>query len=605
LKYETLFDLKSEILPQETPSVSLCIDSFEDVSYLKKLNKRNKSIGECFYRLIDCKIRYSRESAFQKCGEKFEIIESVTPYAHRCITFFSQLNSSKYSVSSEINLVITANHLRKMLSIVHKTKTPPHFFKNYVTHKTGYTFSSFIVSSKERLLPFPYQTNCKSYEKSPHKSREHCILDHMKRLEYDICKCNRKWFYKSLNVTKVERICAKNECRVEFNENQLNSKCRKNCYNEYYNNRIVRENRFDDNFLNWIKILLIKVAEKELLYIHLPKMDFIQYLGSIGGLISFWFGYSLYNIASILLSKLFNSSRMRCNVCKLNFRHFQRLEKICVKVFLIIFFCLLSYQIFEEIVNYTKYETIYKTQIRRQINLPNIAILNRLNNRNIEGLIKIYPELGAEVKRLLKGISSEYKIKQEIGNLGLKYWMKLLEDNKLKEFVDLLNSTKFLKSCNFVIKGNSIDCGEIIYRIVFSSERITRIYEMGLILGKLNQSYINIPLEEDIGRNLDKITIELTRMDNNYVIINSNESIFVDDMNFETDVYYSSYSMHRLSNSQFRCEETYPRNSILQRDRINDCLLFLNNQTSGCIALQTMRLVFDVIICIAFIKRRL
>jgi hypothetical protein len=594
LKYETLFHLKSELLSQETPSVSLCIDSLEDILYLKKWNTRNKSLGEYFYRLIDCKIKYSRKSAFEKCNENFEIIESVTPYAHRCITFFSQLNSSKYSVSSEIYLEITVSSLRKILSAVHKTKTPPHFFKNYVTHKTRYTFSSLIFSSKERLLPFPYQTNCDSYDQNPYKSREHCILDHMKRLEYDICNCNRKWFYKSLNVTKVERICAKNECKVEFNENQLNSKCRKNCYNEYYNNRIVAEKRFDDNFQNWIQIFLVKVAEKELLYIHLPKMDFIQYLGSIGGLISFWFGYSLYDIASILLSKLFNSSCMRRKVYKLNFRHFQRLEKICVKVLLIIFFCLLSYQIFEEIVNYTKYETIYKTQICRQINLPNIEISNKLSNRNIKGLIKIYPELGAEVKRLLKRISPEYEIKQKIENSGLKYWRKLLEDNKLQEFMDLLNSTKFLKSCNFVIKGNSIDCGQIIYRIVFSSEGITNIYEIGLILGKLNQSYKNMLLEEDIGKNLDKITIELTRLHNNYVVINSHEALFVDDSSFETDVYYSSYSMHRLSNSRFRCNETNTEFSFLQKDRINDCLLFLNNQTHGCLALQKMRLVFDV-----------
>jgi uncharacterized protein YdcH (DUF465 family) len=417
----------------------------------------------------------------------------------------------------------------------------------------------------------------------------------MKRLEYDICKCNRKWFYKSLNVTKVERICAKNECRVKFNENQLNSKCRKNCYNEYYNNRIVAKKRFDDNFQNWIQIILIKAAEKELFYIHLPKMDFIHYLGSIGGLISFWFGYSLYDIVSILFSKLFNTLCMRCNVYKLNCRHFQRLEKICVKVFLIVFFCLLSYQIFEQVVNYTKYETIYKTQIRRQINLPNIAIANKLNNRNIEGLIKIYPELGAEVKRLLKRISPEFEIKQEIQNSGLKYWRKLLEDNKFKEFADLLNSTKFLKSCNFVIKGNSIDCGEIIYRISFKG--MADIYEMSLILGKLNESHKNILLDEDIGRNspdLDKITIELTRLDNNYVIIHSNESFFEDDSNFETDVYYSSYSMHRLSNSRYRCNETNTEFSFLQKDRLNDCLLFLNNQTYGCLASKPMELFIDV-----------
>ncbi len=104
-------------------------------------------------------------------------------------------------------------------------------------------------------------------------------------------------------------------------------------------------------------------------------------------------------------------------------------------------------------------------------------------------------------------------------------------------------------------------------------------------------------MDEDIDRNypdLDKITIGLKRLEYNFVYINSNEAAFVDDRNFETDVYYSSYSVHRLSSSRFRCEETYTENLILQRSRINDCLLFLINQTYGCLALKTMRLTFNV-----------
>jgi hypothetical protein len=229
------------------------------------------------------------------------------------------------------------------------------------------------------------------------------------------------------------------------------------------------------------------------------------------------------------------------------------------------------------------------------LDLPNIAISNGLRSRNIEGLIKIYPELGVEVKRLLKQISPEYQIKQEIENLGLEYWMKLLEDNKLKEFVDLLNSTKFLNSCTFVIKGQWVDCPQIIYRILFNG--MAEIYETGFILAKLNESHKNILLDENIRRNspdLDKITIELKRLEYNFVYFHSNESVFVDDSNFETDVYYSSYSTHRLSNSQFKFEEAYTKYSILQRDRINDCLLFFNNQTNGCLATKPMELLIDV-----------
>jgi hypothetical protein len=167
LKYETLFDLKSEKLSQETPSVYFCIDSRKEFLRLKQLNRKNISIGESLYRLIVCKIQRSPESSFEKYGENFEIIESITPYAHRCSTCFSQLNSSEYSVSSFIRLQIGATQIRKMMSIVHQTKTPPHLFKNYMTHKTRYIYSSVLFSSKERLLPFPYQTKCDSYDQNP------------------------------------------------------------------------------------------------------------------------------------------------------------------------------------------------------------------------------------------------------------------------------------------------------------------------------------------------------------------------------------------------------------------------------------------------------
>jgi hypothetical protein len=210
LKYETLFDLKSEILSQETPSVSLCLDSIKDFVSPKQLDTKNKSIGELLYREIDCKIQRSKRTALEECGQYFEIIESFTPYAHRCITFFSQLNSDQnYSVSPNFDIIIRTFGMRKMRSIIHQTKTPPHLFEGQVSHKVGYVYFSYLFSSKERLLPFPYQTNCDSYGQNPQKSREHCILDHMKILEYDFCECNRKWFYKSLNDSQVERICSK------------------------------------------------------------------------------------------------------------------------------------------------------------------------------------------------------------------------------------------------------------------------------------------------------------------------------------------------------------------------------------------------------------
>jgi hypothetical protein len=147
-----------------------------------------------------------------------------------------------------------------------------------------------LISTKEQLLPFPYQTNCDPYEQNSlklntYKSREHCISNHMKRLEYKKCNCNRKWFFGSLISTKHQRICLKNNCSVEFDRSILFKKCRPNCYNEHYNNRIIVNNVFPSTWKMTV-IFIVKLEEKEIIYIHLPKMDFIQYLSSFGGLIS-------------------------------------------------------------------------------------------------------------------------------------------------------------------------------------------------------------------------------------------------------------------------------------------------------------------------------
>ncbi len=85
----------------------------------------------------------------------------------------------------------------------------------------------------------------------------------MKRLKFDICKSNTKWFYKSLNRTQVEGICAKNECKVDYNKNLLNSKCRKNCDNEYYDYRIVSQKILNKDYSHKMFIIWAKRQKKE------------------------------------------------------------------------------------------------------------------------------------------------------------------------------------------------------------------------------------------------------------------------------------------------------------------------------------------------------
>jgi hypothetical protein len=76
----------------------------------------------------------------------------------------------------------------------------------FLSEKNNYLCHTF--STREQLLPFPYQTNYYNHEtdSSRHKSQEHCILDYMKNLEYNECKCNRKWFHNRLNEQKLMKF---------------------------------------------------------------------------------------------------------------------------------------------------------------------------------------------------------------------------------------------------------------------------------------------------------------------------------------------------------------------------------------------------------------
>jgi hypothetical protein len=53
----------------------------------------------------------------------------------------------------------------------------------------------------------------------------------------------------------------------------------------------------------------------------------------------------------------------------------------------------MSYQLFEVIESYYRYELKINTEVLKQFYLPNIIIRNKLEESRIDSLIKIYPEI--------------------------------------------------------------------------------------------------------------------------------------------------------------------------------------------------------------------
>ena len=67
-------------------------------------------------------------------------------------------------------------------------KTPPHLFKDKQNIKMGFNLLDFKVIN-EKLLPFPYKTNCYDYEiglnaYNRYQSKEECIVKNLQIREY-------------------------------------------------------------------------------------------------------------------------------------------------------------------------------------------------------------------------------------------------------------------------------------------------------------------------------------------------------------------------------------------------------------------------------------
>jgi hypothetical protein len=116
---------------------------------------------------------------------------------------FNNFNSQQntIAVNFDINFKYLENFLISNFNvIVHKTKTSPHLFSDFIKVKKGFQYGIEFKTYKEILLPFPYQTNCFDYEETydierSDESQEDCIVKYMQQKELEVCGCNRKWFY--------------------------------------------------------------------------------------------------------------------------------------------------------------------------------------------------------------------------------------------------------------------------------------------------------------------------------------------------------------------------------------------------------------------------
>jgi hypothetical protein len=456
-------------------------------------------------------------------------------------------------------------------------------------------------------LPFPYSTDCYDYisEKKSvisYKSKEDCIVKHLEREEFKVCGCNKRWNYRAFGNKNSSNICPKSfECKFNAKSKikSLEKICKNDCLIEYYMNILVDQKFTTGNPMRNTKLVSINVSLKfETLFTYLPKMNLVDYFCSVGGLISMWFGISLYDLVVIFAKELhkkiilffgeMNYQIVILAIIKFNAFVTSKLKKISSTFTIIFFSILMLIQMIAIIKSYFDYEIVTRFEVQEIKLIPNIELTFLETTKNLNKLIEIYPELKQEIHEFEKsGINVLHmNLAQDLQFRPIywKYLLRLIVDNRLNDFHRILETNKLIKSCQIKIDNELelINCTQGDFGISKTS--------------RINISpikYLNFSRLMN-KKKIEKVTFVL----NNFMIYQSvrlflcitavgpNFQTSIDS-NKKTTISFSSFSVNKL---RFDENDCIPKE--IEKDFVEeyfefclfDCLIDLYNQSFGCIS---------------------
>jgi hypothetical protein len=593
----------------QSPSHTLCINSDDGLAEISegKIEKFGKSIY--------CSVMNVKKDF--ECSLQTQEVESVTPFSHRCLTYFSQLLDSKESLSGHLTPNFIIQGKVKIFALIHQNGTPPHLFRNKIRLMENSRNQVDYSTTYEKLLTFPYATDCKEYKKfdvlsNSYRSKEDCIIKNLERKELEQCGCNKRWSYWAHSVDSNRKVCKKEyNCTLDLLKelDLLRNYCKNNCLNEYFTdvtlNSIYLTESEQTNVMVYIPF---KYPRNEIIFNHLPKMIFTEYLCSIGGLASMWFGICLFDltldsmrknkyIINFILGIIELKGKYQFQPISITF-NLSKLYTISRRIILTIYTGIMMQQIIILIINYSTFETVTRFDVEKIKYLPMILIDKKINMSNLDKLIKIYPEMEQDIN-LIKNQSLKIGLDEDDESKWLranydKYLLKLLSDNKLNEIHEIAETNRIMKLCYFEFEFKTINCSKI---------------EAGISIGKpyfsvislLNYSKYDFEPEFDMNK-LRRIMIKYHEFENFQLVMMlfKYHSVFIPrfplspEMNARTKLIYSAYTIKKIDSPRHKCisnekvdhfgEEYFDFCKI-------DCIARLVNQTFGCLTIRNKYLL--------------
>jgi hypothetical protein len=579
LKYETVIDMKAIPEREQRPTFTFCLKNKHEFSLKKSYFKAFDHSISC----VNIQKGKKNEKPDFNCSKLSRIVESVTPLSPKCLSYYSRLFDENYSPNNSIAFLFLIRITINAFALIHQSATPPHFNRDKVEFEKSAVNLISYSSIESNLLPFPYETDCYDYKREEkslirYKSREDCIVKHLERRELSECDCNKKWSYRDLRFGNISNKCPKTvRCHLNLKlETKLLDKiCKKNCLNHYFFNiinsmKLVKGMKFKMTYF-----VPIKTKTNEIIFSHLPKMNLVEYFCSIGGLISMWFGISVYDLLLIFVRETKKRILYLPTIIGFKIKNSMNLKfvgftqynynKIFSRITILLFSVLMFYQSTTIFLQYLDYEIVTRFEVQEIKSIPTILIsINSSKTLSVaKELIKIYPEL--------KRFSPSSLAKSR--NLE-KFKRKLLSENKWNDFQRIVGSEKIIKTCHLMIDNKEINFSKI----------DSGIYNSNHILGFFN--YLNF---SSIDKNkIDRITISLFNRDGYRVILEKssiNEYYFEVNNDFIYKLTFWSFLTQKLSLYDQKCisEESVKDFSDAYFEFCkHDTYLEIANETYGC-----------------------
>ena len=265
-KYETVINVEYKSNDYNSPAITICSD--KNFGKIGEINVF-KTIANNMSKTLNCNNLLNKFpfNSYKTCHQTSETIISINTIGNLCLTFLSQLINASL-VENAFHQIKIEYYNQKLIYnkniyyYIHRANSPPHFLNQYFKLKLGDMNLIKTNILNHYLLPFPYQTDCRYYMisnyKNEPKSQNDCFMKYLQKKEFEKCKCNRKWFYSKLidfNIT----LCEKKLCEIKTNKVFLNKICKKDCFNEYYRNKMIFKdsiNGCNNQFVNPALLLL-------------------------------------------------------------------------------------------------------------------------------------------------------------------------------------------------------------------------------------------------------------------------------------------------------------------------------------------------------------